>query len=133
MGFDTLVRNAVALAKKLTADLMVVCTHEAWISRDVHSKPSYAAGVSRSGILEQKQVWVKTPTGNRIETHPTFLILEPIADNGASTRREPIDPRDRFTLPDGSKAFAVDVEFIVDPSTGDPYAYQITLGDFGGR
>lgn len=133
MGFDTLVRNGVALTKKLTASLQVVCTHEAWISRDVHAKPTYAAGVARSGVLEQKQVWVKTPTGNHIETRPTFLILEPISDNGALTRREPIDPRDRFTLPDGTKAFAVDVEFIVDPSTGDPYAYQITLGDFGGR
>jgi len=133
MGFDTLVRNGVALAKRLTADLQPTCLHEAWISRDVHSKPSYAPGITRTGILEQKQVWVKTPTGNQIETRPTFLILEPIADNGALTRREPIDPRDRFTLPDGSKAFAVDVAFIVDPQTGDPYAYEITLGDFGGR
>ena len=133
MGFDELVRNGVALAKTLTADIRANVTHEAWISRDVHAKPTYAAGVVRSGIVEQKQVWVKTPTGNHVETRPTILILEPIADNGAATRREPIDPRDRFTLPDGSKAFAVDVEFIVDPSTGDPYAYQITLGDFGGR
>ncbi len=133
MGFDTLIRNGIALAKTLTADIRVTCTHEAWTGRNVNAKPTYAAGVARSGILEQKQVWVKTPTGNQIETRPTFLILEPIADNGASTRREPIDPRDRFTLPDGSKAFAVDVAFIVDPSTGDPYAYEITLGDFGGR
>ena len=133
MGFDTLVRSGVALANSLTSSLQVSCTHEAWISRDVHAKPTYATGIARSGILEQKQVWVKTPTGNQIETRPTFMILGPVADNGANTRREPIDPRDRFTLPDGSQAFAVDVAFIIDPQTGDPYAYQLTLGDFGGR
>lgn len=129
MGFDDLVRSGINLANTLTSTLQVTVTHEAWTGKDVHGKPSYAAGVNRNAIVEHKQRWVRGRDSNVIATMPVVTILGPITANGASGRKEPLDPRDRITLPDGRTGPIMDVKFIVDPDTGYPYMYEVTLGE----
>jgi hypothetical protein len=54
--------------------------------------------------------------------------LTPVAANGTTGRREPIDPRDRLTLPDGAVGNILAVEGLGDPDTNHNYFYQVYLG-----
>ena len=126
MGFDDLVRSGIATARSLTRSLLVPVQHEAWISKDVHAKPTYATAVNRQALVEHVQEWMRTRDGNTLVAVPKVTFLEPIADNGASGRAEPIDPRDRLTLPDGAVLVQLKVEFLMDPETNRPYLYEVT-------
>jgi hypothetical protein len=61
--------------------------------------------------------------------HVTLItIIGPVTANGAPNRDEPVDPRDKFVLPDGTSGPIVDVNGLLDPSTGRPYLYEVALG-----
>lgn len=126
MGFDTIVRSGVALANSLTASLQVTVTHEAWTGNNVHGKHTYAAPISRLAIVEHKQLLRRTRDATVTMVEPSVLILEPVDDNGATGRKEPIDPRDRITLPDGRILTQLLVEMVMDPETNRPYMYMVT-------
>lgn len=126
MGFDDIIRSGVGILNTLTASLKVTVTHEAWTGKDAYGKHSYAAGVSRQAIVEHRQSVRRTRDAWVTIVEPVVLITEPVADNGASGRREPIDPRDRITLPDGRVLTTLEVEMVMDPDTNRPYMYEIT-------
>lgn len=128
MGLAAIVRSAVATANGVTSDLQVAVTHEAWTGVDGQGSSSYAAGVSRDAIVEHKQRLVRTAAGEMLMARARLMFLEPIPDNGATGRREPIDPRDRITLPDGSTGPILDVQGMTDPATDRPYALEVFLG-----
>lgn len=128
MGLADVVRSGVALADTVTTDLQAAVTHKAWTGRDVDRKPTYAAGVSRLAIVERRQRLIRTATGEQILSRHRIAFLRPIAANGAATRREPIDPRDVLTLPDGDTGPILEVTGVVDPSTGAPYYAEVWLG-----
>jgi len=128
MGFDDLVRNGIALANTLTSTLQVLVTHEAWTGQDGYGKPTFAAAISRTAIVEHKQRWIRNRDATIMAVLPSVTFLGPIADNGAANRAEPIDPRDRITLPDGTTGPIQDVKFIMDPATNRPYMYEVALG-----
>jgi hypothetical protein len=127
-GFADLVRSGIALANSLTSTLQVEVTHEAWTGQDGYGKPTYAAPIKRTAIVEQKQRWIRNRDSSVMAVMPKVTILGPITDNGAANRRDPIDMRDIITLPDGTTGPIQDVEFIMDPETNRPYMYEVTLG-----
>jgi hypothetical protein len=131
MGLADVVRSGVALANRVTDDLQVDVTHDAWTTRALDGKPTYnggGAGVARSSIVEYKQSrrW-SALLGQTVDYAVKVTILGPVAGNGAAGRNEPIDSRDRFTLLDGTARPVVDVVGIQDPSTGKPYMYEVYL------
>jgi hypothetical protein len=126
MGFDDIIRSGLGTLNTLTSSLKVTVTHEAWVSKDVHAKPSYADPISRQAIVEHRQEWMRTRDGNTLVAKPVVIITEPIADNGASGRAEPVDPRDRITLPDNRVLTQLRVEMVMDPATNRPYSYEIS-------
>lgn len=133
MGLDSLVRNAVATANRLTAALQVTVTHEAWTGKDSYNKPTYASGKDRQCILEWtsdtgRPALVKTASGEEKVVRAKLTFVVPIAANGADDRQEPVDPRDIFTLPDGTTGPILNIGGVVDPSTSAPYALEVSIG-----
>lgn len=128
MALDSLIRRGVAVADRLTASLQPDVTHEAWTGQDGYGAATYAAGVARAAIIEQKQRLHRTSNGREVVTKAKITILRPITPNGAAGRTEPIDVRDRFTLPDGSTGPIVDIGGFTDAGTGRPYFAEVWLG-----
>lgn len=133
MGYDSVLRNGIATINRATASLHVAVTHEAWIADDTYSKPTFDDPVTRMAIVTMRQRSRRLPDGREIVQRATVLFVGPVEANGASGRREPVDPRDRITLPSGFTGPVLDVEGVVDPETGGPYTVKVTLGEGGGR
>lgn len=132
MAFDDLVRTGVSLANDLTGSLQTTVTHEAWTGMDELGDETYAGPVTLNAIVNQRQRERRTNTGETIMTRAEITILETITPNGAAGRVEPIDNRDRITLPDGTTGPIVDTEGILDPDTNRPYFARVWLGSTGG-
>jgi hypothetical protein len=128
MGLDTLVRGTVATANRVTSSLQVTVMHRAWIGRDVNTKPRYGDPIARKALVERKQRWFRSPSGENVQSRTYIAFLEPIPANGADTRQEPIDGRDVLTLPDGTTGPILDVSGFMDPGTGAPYYAEVYLG-----
>ena len=129
MALDAIVRKGVSLANRLTADLQDTVTHEAWIGHDGFGKPQYdPAIISRQAVVEMDQRLIRLADGQEVQQRARVTVIGPITGNGAKGRKEPVDPRDRITLPDGTIGPILDVKGVSDPTTGAPYAYTIILG-----
>lgn len=125
----------MATANRITSGLQVNVSHEAWISSAVAgAAPSYAPAVSRPALVEKKQTLIRPgraqgmPGGEEVMQQHLVTFIGPIPGNGADGRQEPIDPRDRITLPDGSTGPILDVRGLTDPATNGAYLYQVSLG-----
>jgi hypothetical protein len=128
MGLGGLVRSGIALANSITGTLQVDVIHHPWIGSLSDGMASYGLATVRRAIVEAKQEQVRTFTGEEATSRAMVTIIGPVEDNGAAGRREPIDPRDRLILPDGTTGPILDVQGLVDAGTGRPYMYQIALG-----
>lgn len=135
MGLDALVRKGVALANRTTASLQVTVTHEAWTGQDGYAAPAFAHGpISRQAIVEEGARPRRSSTGDVVMTRAKVTFVGPIAPDGSPNRNEPIDQRDRITLPSGFSGPIVDMEGIpADPATGSPYLFSVWLGTTEGQ
>lgn len=131
MAFDDLVRSGVALANSLTGPLQAQITVERWTgAANEFGDPTFAAAVTVPALVEHKQRYRQTSAGQVVLTSAKVSILDASAlpDLGG-VRTDPIDLRDRVTLPDAlSPAPIVDVEGLVDPDTDAPYVLELWLG-----
>ncbi len=124
MGLDDVIRSGVALANTITADLQVTVTHEAWSSvAVVYGSGSFAAGVSRQAVVEQKDRLMRLPGGQEVLQRAVVTFVGPVT----------INVKDKITLPDGTTGPILTIKGVTDPSTGLPYAYEVALGDTGGK
>jgi hypothetical protein len=128
MALDALIRSAVATANRATASLQATVTHEAWIASDSFGAPVFATAVQRQALVEYRQQLRRANDGQEVMQRARVTFVEPVSANGAADRREPIDPRDRIVLPDGTTGPILDVAGMADPSTGAPYALEVALG-----
>lgn len=128
MAFDDIIRAGVATADRLTDPLQVSVTHEAFLAMGGMGEESFADAVTRTAIIERKNRERRTSDGRTILTTAQITFLRPIAPNGAPGRQEPVDLRDRLTLPDGSTDPVVDTEALLDPDTGRGYYVVVWLG-----
>lgn len=83
-------------------------THEAWIGSDEYNKPTYDDPVDLEAMYQEGSGQVRTRDGEVIATRACILLLGTVAPNGTTGRREPIDPRDKLTLPSGYTGPIVD-------------------------
>lgn len=129
MGLDRLVRSVVKIADKVTGSLQDNVTHHPWIGQNQHGEAVYGEGVSISCLIEYKQVLRRQPNKQDVISNAQLCVLTPMTENGAAGRREPVDPRDKFVLPDGTTGWVVDYSGgLEDPSTAYPYLHKIYLG-----
>ena len=128
MGLLDVLRNGIALADSLTADLQDEVTHEAWIGQSFDGKPIYAESVTRSAIVERKQRLIKTADGREVMSTHYIGFLRPIDPNGAADRQEPVDPRDRITLSNGSTGPIISLDGFMDRAFDRPMYTQVFIG-----
>jgi len=119
----------VAAVNEQTASLQVPVMHEAWVGADALGDDlPLAAPVSRPALVQEGVLHHKKPDGQVITTKARISFLVPVEPNGAEGRQEPIDPRDRITLPSGLTGHIVEVPgVLVDPATGRPYVSTVWL------
>jgi len=149
-----MVRDATVLANGYSALLQDAVTHEAAIDIDGYGMTQYAPAVSRQAIVEMKQMLRRLSNGTEVLQRATVTFLYPIdgyefeeppfvigggggevggpgvigGDGSQFDRRDPIDPRDRLVLPDGTTGPILDVSGLCDPSTSAPFFLTVVLG-----
>lgn len=134
MGLATIVRSGVKLADKITKPLQVSVTHKRWTGTATDGEDVLDNGVILKAIVEFKTKRLGRTGGQQYNTaeeeiqRATITIIGSIKDLVAVGRTNPIDVRDQFILPDGSSGPILNVEGVVDPLTGSPYSYEISLG-----
>lgn len=128
MALDDIIRNGVATANRLTASLQPVVSHSAWLRGDGVGGSVYAAPISRQALVERKHKIMRDAQGQEIAVSHLISFLYPIAANGAAGRTEPVDPRDKIVLADGTTGDVVAVEGFDDPDTDKSYFLQVWLG-----
>lgn len=131
MGFDDLVRNGIALANSMTADLQATVQHRRWIGQSTAGKPTYATAVQRQALVERRQRRVRMVDGQEILSEATVSFLEPLAAYTPTVtgRRDPIDERDELVLPDGTTGPILKTDDgLFDPVTRRTYMHVVYLG-----
>lgn len=123
--------SGIKIADTLTKGVQVAITHEAFIGQSVSGKPSYDAPVTLLAI-EDLTSKVEFRGGQLVTIGATLTIVGDVAPNGAVTsppRREPIDPRDRIVLSDGSTGPILEAPgAVIDPVTNRGLIHIIKLG-----
>ena len=130
MSLADVIRSSVEVAKSATAAAQADIALAAWTGQATSgAKPTYAAGVTLPAIIEQGPVAFRNALGETVTVKAVINILQPVAANGAANREEPIDLRDKITLPNGTVGSPImGASGLVDPSTGVPYSYSVGLG-----
>lgn len=131
MSLADTVRTMVAVANSMTAPLQPTVTHYAWTGQSGTGKPIYVLiGVARKALVEHRTRRIVTAQGQEILAEHQLLFLEPVPAQGASGRIEPIDPRDKIVLPNGTTAPIVHIGGFADAgsSIGDTFYHEVWLG-----
>lgn len=128
MGLADIIRAGIATADAATKDLQPTVQIEPWIADDAFGRATYAAAVPYQAIVEKINRRMTTPNGVDAVVKYYIAIIGPVAPNGASGRREPVDQRDRITCPDGDTGPIVDYRGLFDSGTDAPYLSEIWLG-----
>jgi hypothetical protein len=131
MGLAAVIRSAVE-AVRLTTEgpdgIQVDVSHEAWVGKDGRAGPLYATAVTRPALAQFRRPQDLRNEGQQIAARCILSFLEPIPATGAIGRREPVDPRDRFTLPNGMTGPVVDVQSMIAPDSEAPLLTVVYLG-----
>lgn len=130
MGFEDIVRSGVATLDALTKSMQAGVTHEAWIGQSGDGVDQFASPVTRQAFVDRtrKQVWTN---GRLITTVATLTFTSPIPNTSANPNQQrvnPVDPRDVFTLDDGTTAPIVKISGFEDAGVQAPYVNEVTLG-----
>jgi hypothetical protein len=145
MSLNSIIRTAVSTVNSVTASLQGTVLHSAWIGQDAMGAAVYgrrlngldiygsynATGVAigRQAVIEQKQR-IREIQGRTVLTFAHLVFVGPIEPNTMSAlRKEPVDPRDIFVLPDGTTGPVVDVVGVMDSDTSNLYVVEVWLGD----
>ena len=129
MGLAAVIRSGVAVINSVTSDLQVTVVHHAWLSNNDDGESVYDSGVNLSAIVEYgKEQMLKVDGREMLVKGTAITIVGPVTENGGANRREPIDPRDRFVLPDGTSGPIISQKGVADPLTGQQYMYEVFLG-----
>lgn len=122
--------NLIKIADNITdgLGLQAEVSHSAWIGQDGFGKPSFSSAVSRKCVVDRTNK-VITLNGQLITIGATLTFVGDVAPNGASGRREPIDPRDKIILPDGFTGPIIDTPgSVTDRETNRGFIQSVMLG-----
>lgn len=129
MALVDIIRSGVAIASKTFESNKVNITHEPWIGQDGDGTDQYDTPVVRRAVADLTRKPRYTSSGTLALSVAMLTFLDPIADNGAPTRHEPIDTRDRLTLPDGTTGPIINIAGPLDSGTSRPFLNEVTLGE----
>lgn len=127
MSIRTIVVKAISIVNNVTSSLQANVTLEAWLDSNLDGSALYDLPVTLKALVEGEQKRMVNTESEEVVSTTKITIIGPVADNGAPGRREPIDPRDRLTMPDGITAPIIMVKGLIDPLTTRPYLFEIWL------
>jgi hypothetical protein len=123
------IRAGIQTANTVTKPLQGTVQHAAWIGQDGFGADTWAAPVSRAALVDLTRKLRATQNGRLVMTVASITFLDVLSANGASGRTEPIDDRDKITLPDGTTGPIVSVGGFMDALTGRPLLNEVLLGE----
>lgn len=132
-----ILRSGVKIANGLTFGVQSTVSHSAYIGQDGMGKRSYSTAVNRLCIWDSQRKEIKKLSGESIVIAATLTFIGDVPPYAPSSfrlpdgtpRREPIDPRDKIVLPDGSTGPIIDAPgAVVDPGTGRGFVTVVMIG-----
>ena len=115
-------------ARRVTRSEQVRVTIEPWIGYDDNGEMLIGTSIRKRALVADVDKRFLGPDGETVTATSIVQFMEDIADNGATDREEPIDPRDRIVLPSGVRAGIVRRFVDRDPRTGKARAVEVWLG-----
>lgn len=124
-----LIRDVIAVANDVTTTLQGTVTLTPYLGQDRFGTESWGAPVSYKAIIvrESRMRFVDETRMALVKAYVAFL--QPITPNGTAGRQEPIDPKDKITLPDGFTAPIVETSGLLNPDTNRGYYAEVWMGD----
>lgn len=123
-----ILRLGIKIADSLTKGVQSYAVLEPWLEQSVHGDDVYGLPVPIQCIVDRTNKMIEHG-GEQITVGATLTVIGDIQPNGATGRREPIDPRDRITLPDGFTGPVISSpNSVIDPSTNRGFIHEIMLG-----
>ncbi len=128
MSLRTLVVKMIAVADNITKPFQPTITLYRYQSQSQYGAESYASPLTLEAIVDQTITEHRTKAGKVLPVKAYVAVLSPITPEGTAGRIEPVDPRDKIVLPDGSTGDIVDTGGFVDKGTGRPFFSEIWIG-----
>lgn len=126
-----ILEKGIAIADKLIPGVKTTCTLEQFTGSDANGDETYASAISFKAIVDYTNK-VTIRNAQMVSISATLTILERVLFNNTLTdppRRNPIDPRDRITLPDGTTGPIISVPGSVNnPKTGTGFIQVVEIG-----
>jgi hypothetical protein len=124
MGLPDLISRQLEVVRVYTEDLQADVQIEAWVG-----EPESFGGPERFDVpiivpafCQEGEQHHKRSDGQVITTKARLVLLKEVPPNGALLRREPIDPRDRITLPSGATGHLAELPGVqTNPFTGQSF------------
>jgi hypothetical protein len=127
-----ILQSGIAVADALTKGVQAQVTLEQWTGQDEYGNETYATAITIEAVVDYKHKQKTLATGRVVNVVATLTVVGDIAPNSATGRRNPVDPRDKITLPDGTTGPILDApNAVLDPSTGRGLIHEIMLGEVG--
>lgn len=133
MSLADVIRNAVKIAHDITlaGELQETVTLQRWNGKDDFGQVTYAASISVPAVVSHSARRIRLDTGLEIAASATVSFLKPIPALSPTVtgREEPIDKRDKITLPTGRSGPILRTDGgVTDPDTARPYLVTCYLG-----
>lgn len=129
-----LLEVGIDIANSLTSGVQSICILEQFIGSGPSGDFTYASPVEVSAVVDYTNK-VSIRGGQIVTVSATVTVLERIEPNLTVTdppRKNPIDPRDKLTLPDGSTGSIISVPGAVNnPKTGTGFIQVLEIGPRG--
>lgn len=130
MALNDIIRAGVAIANGVTAGVQSSITWEPWTGQDGYGKQTYASPVALRAIVDLTRKQRPTGAGKVVTIVATVTILQTITENATAGRHQPIDVRDRITLPDGTTGPIIEApDAVLDPGTNRPFLNTVLIGE----
>lgn len=131
MALADVLRAGIAIADKVTKSVQVDVVVEAYLRQNGWGEREYADPITLKAVVDLGYKQRLTTSGRIVPTKAWVGFLVQVPPNGAEGRNEPIDQRDRLTLPGGVTGEIVESSGITDPSTSRPFFCEVWIGDAG--
>jgi hypothetical protein len=127
-----LIESGISIANSLTKGVQGSIILEQLTGMGPSGDATYGTAIPLSAVVDYTNK-VSIRGGQILTISATVTILETVPANGAITdppRVEPIDPRDRITLPDGTSGQIISTPGAVNnPNTGTGFIQNIEIGN----
>lgn len=132
MGYEDILRDAISgILSPEFESMKLNIQHHQWIGDDGQGTDEFAPVEVRRGLVDLTKKERNTSAGVGVMTFATITWLDhwtPATPNAGKVRENPIDPRDKFVLPDGGTAPIVQTGGFADSATSKPFVSDTILG-----